>query len=55
MSKDKVSRYLAEIGRRGGKTKGQVKCRGNAAYYAKIGRAGVQARMAKRLTAEVKP
>ena len=37
-----MSRYLAEIGRQGGKTKGQVKCRGNAAYYAEIGRAGAE-------------
>ena len=42
MNKDIVRDYLQRIGSKGGKVGGQVKCRGNTAYYAEIGRAGAE-------------
>ena len=34
--KNAVSEYLARIGRKGGKAKGNTKVRGDSAYYSRI-------------------
>lgn len=44
-----VSRYLATIGRRGGKAgRGAAKLRGGVSYYERISRLAAKARAAKR-------
>jgi len=44
-----VSRYLAAIGRRGGKAgRGAAKLRGGVSYYKRISRLAAKARAAKR-------
>lgn len=43
----KIKDYLAEIGRRGGQTKGKSKVRGDSDYYKRISAKAAQARKAK--------
>lgn len=50
MSKSEVSKYLAEIGKKGGKAKGKAKVRGDADYYREISKKAAAARQKKRAT-----
>jgi hypothetical protein len=43
-----VKAYLASIGSKGGKAKGNAKVRGDKAYYQRISKQAVAARKAKR-------
>jgi hypothetical protein len=43
MSKDEIKKYLAELGRKGGKAgKGKSKVRGGSDYYRKLRMKGLQ-------------
>jgi hypothetical protein len=47
-----LSKYLAEIGRKGGKATGKTKRRGGTAYYKALARKAAAARKAKRPTSD---
>lgn len=44
---NEVSKYLSEIGKKGGKAKGQSKVRGDASYYQALSKKALKARKAK--------
>jgi len=45
--KSNISKYMAEIGRKGGQSKGATKVRGTAEYYQSISKIAAAARKAK--------
>lgn len=46
MNQKIISAYMSKLGKKGGRTKGLVKLRGDADYYQRIGRLGVEAKRA---------
>lgn len=55
MSVEEIKRYLASIGRKGGKAgKGRSKLRGGPEYYERISKLAAKARKARRLAAHSK-